>query len=143
LAPQTIQKSGLDRSDLAHVFVVTAVASAVITAGTAPIDLLWSLRYGLMAALALLNWIALAKILQGVTGDRKGIDLLVGVTLKPLLLVFLLIYAMHFGIEATSFLLALNTFFICLFLYMEWQKYTGRSASAARVLTPAKPEANG
>lgn len=107
----------LDRSDLKRVFGITAIAVFVIAAAAALPAPLWALRFGVAGYLALFNWIALALIMVGAT-SRRPLYVVAGIMLKPLLLVSLLIYAVHLEIEITSFLLAINSFFLCLFGYM-------------------------
>lgn len=107
----------LDRQQLRTIFGATAAVSALVTAAGLMIDATWGIRYGIIAALALANWFALSKALGGVLSNNL-IDTLIGISLKPLLLVVLLIVAKNGGIEITSFLAGINTFFITLFGYL-------------------------
>jgi hypothetical protein len=116
------KSNALDMRSLKQVFVMTAVVSIMVCGLSVIFSREWALNYGIVAGLALLNWFALSKILSGLVG-KKLEDLLVGIALKPLLLVFLLIYAKQMGIEITSFLAGLNTFFLCLFMFLGWRQF--------------------
>ncbi|MCC6546007.1 hypothetical protein IT570_02475 [Candidatus Sumerlaeota bacterium] len=101
-----------------------------------PISAHWAMNYGVYATLALANWFALSQLLIGIT-SKNFVAAATGLAIKPLLLVFLLIAAKYMGVEITSFLAALNTFFLALFGYMGFKLVRGR------VVIPARMELEG
>lgn len=104
----------LDEDSLRKILRGTAKFTVAIALVSYPVDALWSTRYFLIGCLALLNWIALSAILGGICSKRP-LEAVAGVMLKPLLLVLLLVAGKQGVIEITSFLLALNSFFLVLF----------------------------
>ncbi len=114
----------LDTSDLRRLFLFTAAMSAVVTLCAAPFSIDWAGRYGLIAGLALINWYALAQIIVGAfTSNIRA--LATGIFLKPVMLGGFLLYAMKLGIEISSFLAGLNTFFVCLLVLLLAKKLPG------------------
>lgn len=101
---------------------LTGAVSALVTAFALLADVTWGVRYGLMSALALLNWFALSKVISGLM-TKNTLDAVVGLMIKPLLLVLVLIAGKNGMIEVTSFLVAVNTFFLTLFGYMAWRAF--------------------
>jgi hypothetical protein len=115
---RTVTETGTLRlENLRKVFWLTGAVSLVVAALALPLDPVWSLRYALVAALALVNWVALARVLSGLC-RKQPVDIVFGLMIKVFLLVLLLIAGKHGGIEITSFLLGLNTFFLTLFAYL-------------------------
>lgn len=124
----------MDTTDLKQIFALTAAASLGTFAVAFPFNASWALDYGVLGTLALANWIALAMVLQGYT-RRNFVQLAGGVAVKPLLLVFLLIIAKHRGLEITSFLAAMNTFFLCVFLFLIKRSFEGRLRPAVKKIS--------
>ncbi len=92
--------------------------------------------------MALINWWALSLTLAGYA-RKNPIQMLTGIAIKPLLLSFLIIYAVKAGIEITSFLAALNTFFVCLFGYMIGKYFrSGRSRNGGGPILTGNNEAH-
>lgn len=124
--------TGLDLTDLRRVFVLSAVVTVLVGIVALPFSVEWSARYSLLSALALVNWVALALILIGISRSRAT-DVVIGAMIKPLVLGMLIVYAKVYTIEITSFLLAANTFFITLFLYMGvWHVALNRRVALAQ-----------
>lgn len=112
----------LDEKDLDNVLFLTALISLVVALGALPVSWMWSGKFAGMAALALCNWIALSRIIQGAMGS-KPLKLVYGMMAKPLLLTLLLVLAMNGSLEITSFLSAINAFFVALFGYLAWMHW--------------------
>ncbi len=110
----------MDTSDLRNIFALTGFATVAITGLAMLVSPDWAMRYGFLSPLALANWIALAATVAGISRRRPALAVW-GLMAKPLLLTILLIYAIRVGIEITSFLAAMNTFFVCIFAYMAFQ----------------------
>lgn len=115
--PETVVEIALEPQDLKRVFIGSAVLSAAVSLLSYFQDPDWATKHAVYATLAWFNWFALSKVLLGITERRVG-DLVMGLMIKPLLLVTLLIVAKYMGIEISAFLLALNTFFLTLFAFM-------------------------
>lgn len=124
----------MDTTDLKQIFALTAAASLGIFAVAFPFSSSWALDYGVLAMLALANWIALSMVLQGFT-RKNFVQLAGGVAVKPLLLVFLLIIAKHRGLEISSFLAAMNTFFLCVFVFLMKRSFEGRLRPAVKKIS--------
>ena len=107
----------LDEKSLRSVLRGTAILTVLVGVVSFPFDPLWSTRYFLIGCLALLNWIALTAVITGWMRKRP-IQMIVGLMVKPLLLVLLLVAGKQGVIEVSSFLLALNSFFLVLFGHM-------------------------
>lgn len=116
-----IDDLSLDKADLWRVFALTGGASLLISIVAVFFSAEWAVRYGVLAAIALLNWIALALILIGITGGDLN-ELLMGAFLKPATLAGFFVYAMRMEVEASSLIMGMNTFFLSLFVYMAWQR---------------------
>lgn len=110
----------MDQADLKRIFLATALISVAVGAVGYLLSPVWGTRYLSIASLALVNWYALSKVLAGLA-QRRTTDIALAALAKPILLLLLLLVAKTQGIEITSFLLGLNTFFLTLFGYMFWQ----------------------
>lgn len=104
--------------------MATAVVSVLVAALSAIFSTEWALGYAAVATLAWFNWFALAKIGNGII-QKNLLDLLIGLMIKPLLLVLVLIYGLHVGVEITSFLAGIKTFWLVLFAYMALKAMRG------------------
>lgn len=124
----------MDTSDLKKIFALTAVVSLLVFSISFQVDVQWAARYGVLSVMALLNWMALAVILSGVTKKQPWRQY-TAVAVKVVLLGCLCAYGVLFGLELTSFLAALNTFFVCIFIRMLANAVTPRRIHAADSLS--------
>ena len=122
----------METSDLKKTFAASAALSLAVFLVALPMNSLWAARYGTIAVLALINWFALWQLLVGITSKNLA-GVVMGLAIKPLLLVFLLIVGKYMGIEISSFLVALNTFFVTLFLHVGFKLVRGKAMTPARV----------
>lgn len=107
----------MGKEDLQKVFLLTGLAGVMLTALSLFWSASWALAYFLVSTAALINWVALASVIHGMT-SRRPLPLLLGLMVKPLVLLFLLILGVRGLIEVSSFLAGVNTFFAVLFLWM-------------------------
>ena len=131
----------MDQRDLTNVFALTACGSIAVFAGSLAIDVAWAMRFGLIAALSLLNWIALAAALRGITSG-PAIDAAWGIMLKPIALLGFIIAGVQGMVEISSFLLGFNGFFLTLFCYMAIRAHHG-SSFRATILNTEPLQAHG
>lgn len=108
---------GVDLKELDRVFTINAVVCLLVALLAFPFDTLWAGRYALFSVLATVNWIALSRIISGAF-NAKPLELIYGIMAKPLLLALLLAAAVNGSLEVTSFLAAMNTFFVVLLIYV-------------------------
>ena len=126
----------LDLADLKRIFTWAAILTAVVTAFAVLISPEWGTRYGAYGTLALFNWFALAEVISGML-LKKPVRMIVGLMLKPLLIVLLLVVIKVLGMEITSFLAGVNTFFIALFGYIGWSSLRPRALEVAPQVSQA------
>jgi hypothetical protein len=131
----------VDQRDLTNIFALTACGSLAVFAGSLVVQMDWALRFGLISAIALLNWIALAAILRGITSGPV-IDVVWGIMLKPISLLGFIIAGAQGMVETSSFLLGFNGFFLTLFCYMAFRAPKG-SSFRATILNTEPLQAHG
>lgn len=73
------------------------------------------MQYGAVAVLALVNWVALA-VAVGAYAEQKLLTMVAALSAKLICLTLLIVMGAKGWIELTSFIAAVNTFFVILVL---------------------------
>lgn len=118
---------------------LVTIATTIVAGFVSP---LWAARYLSVGVLALINWVALTLIFQGVFG-RRLLRVLAGFALKPLLLVLLLLVAKYPGLEITSFLAGFKTTFLVLFTYLIFFGGAAKARNSINSLLTEQERLNG
>lgn len=132
----------MDLPDLKKIFLATALTTIVVGLAATVFSFEWAVRYFAVGGLALVNWIALALILVGVFA-RSVTMILGGFALKPVVLGALLYVVMNLGLEISSFLAGMNTFFLVLFVYMAFFGGAQKARSVLDAMMQGEDRING
>lgn len=116
---------------LKKIFAGTAALSVLVFLAALFVDTTWAIRYGMFAVLAGCNWFALSRILIGIT-TKKFMPAVIGFSLKFVIVVCFLLAGSLVGFEITSFLAALNTFFVALLIFGVFELGAARPAVSAQ-----------
>lgn len=115
-------------------FVHTAaIAVCVALLAFTRLDVLWAGRFAFFAVVATLNWYCLGAVLIGATSKPQRTSLVLGGVLGKLVCFTLLfVGAFTIGVELTSFVAAMNVFFLAALLRVLGELVAKRLGMAPR-----------
>ena len=132
----------MDLTDLKKIFLATGLVTVIAALCSALFSPEWAVRYAAIGVLALVNYVALAFIMVGALSKNVAL-VLAGFAFKPLLLGGLLVVIVQLGLEISSFLAGMNTFFLVLFAYMIFLGGAAKLRSTLASSLPKQDRANG